>query len=108
MPASDLEKLWSWLVNADNYKVRNAKIIDKKISTKKLAIHGLKDGGTQEQEIEPGKQNSQALTDEQILALERIGRKIEEHFGNPQDIEWCLLMIHSYCPESDHHFIPHP
>jgi hypothetical protein len=22
--------------------------------------------------------------------LERIGRKIEDHFGHPQDIEWCL------------------
>ena len=32
----------------------------------------------------------QALTDEQILQLERMGRKIEEHFGRPQDIEWCL------------------
>jgi phosphoenolpyruvate synthase/pyruvate phosphate dikinase len=36
-------------------------------------------------------QNRQALTDEQILQLERIGRKIEEHFGSPQDIEWCLV-----------------
>jgi phosphoenolpyruvate synthase/pyruvate phosphate dikinase len=35
-------------------------------------------------------QNRQALTDEQILQLERMGRKIEEHFGRPQDIEWCL------------------
>jgi pyruvate,water dikinase len=31
-----------------------------------------------------------ALTDEQILRLEQIGRKIEEHFGSPQDIEWCF------------------
>src|SRR5213079_2087830 len=36
-------------------------------------------------------QNRQALTDEQILELEHIGRKIEEHFGSPQDIEWCLV-----------------
>ena len=84
------EAMVSGLVNADNYKVRNGKIIDKKISTKKLAIYALKDGGTKEQEIEPEKQNRQALTDEQILQLERIGRKIEEHFGSPQDIEWCL------------------
>jgi pyruvate,water dikinase len=35
-------------------------------------------------------QNSQALTDEQVLQLERIGRHIEKHFGRPQDIEWCL------------------
>ena len=95
------EAMVSGLVNADIYKVRDGKIIDKKISTKKLAIYALKDGGTKEQEIEPGKQNKQALTDEQILQLERIGRKIEEHFGSPQDIEWCLsedpfrgLMIH--------------
>jgi len=84
------EALVSGLVNADSYKVRNGKIIDKKISTKKLAIYALKDGGTKEQEIEPERQNRQALTDEQMLQLERIGRKIEEHFGCPQDIEWCL------------------
>src|SRR5437773_6097998 len=85
------EALVSGLVNADIYKVRNGKVIDKKISTKKLAMYALKDGGTKEQEIEPERQNRQALTDEQILQLERIGRKIEEHFGCPQDIEWCLV-----------------
>ena len=85
------EALVSGLVNADNYKVRNCQIIDKKISTKKLAIYALEDGGTKEQEIEPGRQNRQALTDEQVLTLERMGRKVEEHFGQPQDIEWCLV-----------------
>ncbi len=38
----------------------------------------------------PEQQNQQVLTDEQILLLEHIGRKIEGHFGSPQDIEWCL------------------
>ncbi len=85
------EALVSGLVNADNYKVRNGKVIDKLISTKKLAIYALKEGGTKGQEIEPERQNRQALTDELILKLERMGRKIEEHFGRPQDIEWCLV-----------------
>ncbi len=85
------EALVSGLVNADTYKVRDGKVIDKKISTKKLAIHTLKDGGTKEQEIEPERQNRQALADEQILQLERLGRQIEEHFGRPQDVEWCLV-----------------
>ncbi len=71
--------------------MRNGKIVDKKISTKKLAIYALKDGGTKEQEIEAERQNRQALTDEQILQLDRIGRTIEAHFGSPQDIEWCLV-----------------
>ena len=84
------EALVSGLVNADNYKVGSGRIIDKKIAAKKLAIYGLKDGGTVKQEIEPEKQNRQVLTDEQILQLEHIGRKIEKHFSRPQDIEWCL------------------
>lgn len=85
------EAMVSGLVNADSYKVRNGKIIDKKISTKKLAIYASEDGGTKEQEIEQERQTAQVLTDEHILQLERMGRKIEEHFGYPQDIEWCLV-----------------
>ncbi len=84
------EAMVSGLVNADIYKVYNGKITHKKISAKKLAIYALKDGGTKEQAIPPERQNRQVLTDEQILQLERIGRKIEKHFGCPQDMEWCL------------------
>jgi pyruvate,water dikinase len=94
------EAMVSGLVNADSYKVGNGKILDKKISAKKLAIYALKDGGTKEQEIEPEQQNMQTLTDEQVLHLERIGRKIEEHFGSPQDIEWCLASDTFYIVQS--------
>src|SRR5438477_5228148 len=85
------EALVSGLVNPDVYKVLDGRIIDKKISTKKLAIYASKDGGTKEQEIEPDRQNAQALTDKQILQVARMGRTIEQHFGCPQDIEWCLV-----------------
>ncbi len=90
----------SGLVDADSYKVCRGGNIDKKISVKKLAIHPLKDGGTEEQEIEADQQNRQTLTDEQIFQLERIGRKIEEHFGYPQDIEWCLADDRFYIVQS--------
>ena len=30
----------------------------------------------------------QKLSDEQIVALARIGKQVEEHYGQPQDIEW--------------------
>ncbi len=94
------EALVSGLVNADNYKVHNSKIIDKKITTKKLSIYALKEGGTKKQEIEPDLQNRQVLTDEQILQLESIGRKIEDHFGCPQDIEWCFADDSFYIVQS--------
>jgi phosphoenolpyruvate synthase/pyruvate phosphate dikinase len=85
------EALVSGLVNADNYKVRNGQVIDKRIATKQLAIYAVKEGGTTTQEIEQELQNRQALRDEQIVQLERLGRKIEAHFRYPQDIEWCLV-----------------
>ena len=94
------EALVSGLVNADNYRVRDSKISDKKIATKKLAIYALTDGGTKKQEIGPERQNRQALTDEQILQLTHIGRRIEEHFGSPQDIEWCLVQDIFYIIQS--------
>jgi pyruvate,water dikinase len=84
------EALVSGLVNADIYKVRDGRIIDKKISAKKLAIYALKEGGTEEKKIEAARQNMQTLTDEQILRLARMGRTIEAYFSRPQDIEWCL------------------
>lgn len=82
------EALVSGIVNADNYKVREGRIIDKKVSTKKLAILATEQGGTKQLEIAPDQQNTQTLTDKEIIDLERIGRKIESHFGKPQDIEW--------------------
>ncbi|MFS0666894.1 phosphoenolpyruvate synthase [Peribacillus frigoritolerans] len=85
------EALVSGLVSADNYKVQEGRIVEKKISAKKLAIYARKDGGTMEKEIEPGQQVLSTLSDEQVLGLERIGRKLEAHFGCPQDIEWCLV-----------------
>lgn len=84
------EALVSGLVSADNYKVREEKIAGKKIATKKLAVYGLKEGGTETRQLPPGQQTAQTLTDPQILQLARTGRKIEAHFGQPQDIEWCL------------------
>ena len=84
------EAFVSGLVSADNYKVKDDEIVDKIIATKKLAIYGLKEGGTEKRELAFGQRNAQALTDEQILQLASIGRRIESHFGCPQDIEWCL------------------
>mgnify|MGYP005827765081 CR=1 FL=1 len=84
------EALVSGLVSADNYKVKDGKIIEKRIASKKLAIHGRNGGGTETHSIHPDQQMAAALTDEQIVQLARLGRQIEAHFGCPQDIEWCL------------------
>lgn len=84
------EALVSGIVTADHYKVREGEIADKRIATKTLAIYGRKEGGTETKPIDPDLQKTQTLTDDQILRLARIGRRIEAYFDQPQDIEWCL------------------
>src|SRR5665213_1181233 len=73
------------------YKVRDGEVVAKAIATKQLAIHALPAGGTQEQAIDPARQEQPALTDAQVVRLAQLGRRIEAHFGRPQDIEWCLV-----------------
>src|SRR5205823_8708451 len=83
--------LVSGLVNADVYKVRDGQVVAKTIGTKRLAILASPAGGTQQQAIEPERQDEPALTDAQVVRLAQLGRRIEAHFGRPQDIEWCLV-----------------
>jgi pyruvate,water dikinase len=61
------ESLVSGLVNPDVYKLRDGAVIEKTIAS------------------EP------TLTDAQAVRLGDLGRRIEAHFGRPQDIEWCLV-----------------
>jgi pyruvate,water dikinase len=85
------EALVSGRVNADVFKVRDGGVVARAIATKRLAIHALPAGGTQEQTIDPERQDQPALTDAQVVRLAQLGRRIEAHFGRPQDIEWCLV-----------------
>src|SRR3989440_1038030 len=85
------EALVSGLVNADAYKLRDGEVVAKAVATKQLAIRASPAGGTQEETIDPERQEQPALTDAQVVRLAQLGRRIEEHFGHPQDIEWCLV-----------------
>ncbi len=84
------EALVSGLVNPDVFKVRDDEIVQKIVASKQLAIEALPGGGTQHLAIDPARRAQPALTDAQVVELARLGRRIEAHFGRPQDIEWCL------------------
>ena len=70
--------------------MRDGEVVDKAIATKELAIFASPEGGTQRQAIQPERQEQPVLTDAQVVRLAQLGRRIEAHFGCPQDIEWCL------------------
>jgi rifampicin phosphotransferase len=84
------EALVSGLVNPDVFKVRHGEVVARTIATKERAVHALPAGGTQEVAIDSQRREQPALTDAQVLRLVELGRRIEAHFGRPQDIEWCL------------------
>ena len=84
------EALVSGLVNPDVYQVRDGEVVAKAVAAKKLAVYAQPAGGTQELAIVQENQEQPALTDPQVVRLAQLGRLIEAHFGQPQDIEWCV------------------
>ncbi|MEU7880676.1 rifamycin-inactivating phosphotransferase [Microbispora bryophytorum] len=64
------EALVSGLVSGDAYTVRDDQVVSRAVTTAAA--------------------DKPVLTDAQVVRLVRLGRRIEAHFGRPQDIEWCL------------------
>ncbi|KUL34218.1 rifamycin-inactivating phosphotransferase [Actinoplanes awajinensis] len=84
------EALVSGLVNTDVYQVRDGAVIAETVGAKRLAVHATPGGGTAHHEIAPDRQGLPVLTTPEIVRLAALARRVEEHFGSPQDIEWCL------------------
>ena len=84
------EALVSGIMSADLYQVKDDKVVKKQIAVKKLAVYAKAGGGTRTVTLDDGRQTAPTLTDDDALRLARLGRRIERHFGSPQDIEWCL------------------
>ncbi len=86
------EAVVSGRVTPDEYIVdkNTFEILEKKIAEQKMMIVRKPEGGTMEVEVPPDMRKKQKLSDDKIIELAKIGRKIEEHYGHPQDIEWAL------------------
>ena len=48
------------------------------------------EGGTLEQETPAELRETPCLDDDQLMALRDLARRIERHYGRPQDIEWAI------------------
>lgn len=94
------EAIVSGQVDPDVYKLRKGEIIYKSIGRKQLKIMPSPTGGTISKEVEAERQLSQTLPDPQIKELAALGRKIDNHFGHPQDIEWCYADNQFYVLQS--------
>lgn len=85
------EAIVSGKVNPDQYIIDKTSfsIKDKKIHDKLVMTVRCRDGqGSEEVEVPADIRSAETLPDEKIKELSEIGRRIEEHYGFPQDIEW--------------------
>lgn len=79
------------VVEADRFTVRDGQVVDRVVATKQDVVVSSSAGGTEVQPVDAARRDEPALTDEQVLRLVELGRRIEAHLGAPQDVEWCLV-----------------
>lgn len=87
------EAVVSGAVNPDLYIVDKETLKIKKTEVKEQKIKIIKDpetGETVEKKLTPEEEKLQVCDDKEIRELARLAKKIEKHYGKPQDMEWAI------------------
>ena len=85
------EAVVSGMVNPDHFVVDTQKgtIVERRLGDKRVAVRAAAGSGTERVELAAGEDEA-SLSDGQILALAKLGARVEEHYGSPQDTEWAI------------------
>jgi pyruvate, water dikinase len=62
----------------------------REISDKQVQHVPVRAGGIEEVPVPEAQRREPCLSDAELLELRAIGRKVEKHYGRPQDIEWAV------------------
>ncbi len=95
------EAIVSGAISPDHYVVDKTanKIIEKRVFKQTMMI--VRVGTvTREEEVPEEMQEMQKLSDEEITTIASLGRRIENHYGKPQDIEWAIEGKESFIVQS--------
>ncbi|EHQ35090.1 phosphoenolpyruvate synthase [Methanoplanus limicola] len=96
------EAVVSGTVSPDNYVFDQStgRVVDRYIANKIVEI--LPDGekGTKEVEVDKERQDIPVLNDNEIKKLAKFAKIAEEHYENPQDIEWGIVGEEIYILQS--------
>jgi len=87
------EAIVSGAVTPDHFEVDkdSLKILVKQIAKKTVEyVRDPKTGKTVHKDVPPERQEKPSLTDEEIIELAKLAKKIEEHYGTAQDIEFAV------------------
>jgi pyruvate,water dikinase len=80
------------IVEPDTYVVDKdgPRVLSRRIGHQTVAIRRGADGVEREEQLSPAESTAAVLTDDQVLALARLAARVEEHYGEPQDMEWAI------------------
>jgi pyruvate,water dikinase len=87
------ETVVSGAVNPDDFVVdkKTLKIKERRISRKAVKyIRDPKTGETVHLDVPGNEQKQPCVNEEEILKLSELAKRIEQHYGNAQDIEWAI------------------
>lgn len=89
-------------VEPDTYIVAKAgpSILHIRVGTKDFKIVRGPDGKDLSVQLSPAEASARVLTDDQVLALARLGQTTEAHYGAPQDTEWAMYQGVVYLVQS--------
>ncbi|WIV65961.1 phosphoenolpyruvate synthase [Natrialbaceae archaeon AArc-T1-2] len=98
-PTMILEAAWglgeavvSGAVSPDNYVVsREDGSVDVTVADKKVMhVKDEETGATVEREVPEERRDERVLSDDEIEALVELGELVEDHYDEPQDVEWAI------------------
>jgi pyruvate,water dikinase len=87
------EAIVSGAVTPDRFIVdkNTFEIVEKEIAEKTVEyVRDPKTGKTVHLEVPPERRSKPSLTDEEVKYLAKLAKKIEDHYGTPQDIEFAV------------------
>ncbi|MBI2112878.1 phosphoenolpyruvate synthase [Candidatus Woesearchaeota archaeon] len=86
------ELIVSGAVSPDTYIVdkKTREIKEIKVKKQNIGLFRNEKGENEEQDIQKSQQERQVIDEKQVKELARLGTKLEEHYGKPQDIEWAI------------------
>ncbi len=84
------ESVVSGSVEPDTHVVRktDTSILQTRVGEKRQRIERRDDGTQITLDIPPEQQRQRVLTDAEVIDVANAGKRIEQHYGRPQDVEW--------------------
>ena len=86
------ESVVSGDVTPDNYQVdkKNNEIINVTISDKKVMYTNDEAGTSVKVDVPEDKRKERVLSDEELIELTEMGKRVQAHYGEPMDTEWAF------------------